>query len=92
MNVKAQTKTVLQLEIENAALRDAWRNQCCFKIGQFCKKFGFKDTRQLRAILRNMAGAGDLYEFREGNNKNTPLYYCAQKTSMMTIFEGELKK
>jgi len=93
MNETTPKKSVLRLSIENAALRTAWRSKCCFTVRSFCDKHGFQDTRYLRAILKAMVVAGDLYEFSgEGVERgHAKLHYCAQQTDMMSIFEDALK-
>lgn len=92
MNLSRVEKSVLRLHIENAALRDAWRSKCCFTVATFCAKHGFKDSRYLRAILRDMVGNGDLYTFKgHGGTNRLKVWFCAQQTDMMAIFEGELK-
>jgi len=92
MNEIVQAVTILRLQVELAAMRNAWKNKCCFTVRSFCEKYGFKDTRYLRSILKGMVAAGDLYSFKgRGGESREKLYFCAQQTDMMQIFEENLK-
>lgn len=92
MTTRKAKKGVCPAEVKVAAFRNAWRFRCCFTVTSFCAKFGFKDTRQLRAVLREMVANGDLFSFRESDRKNAPIFYCAQQTEMASIFQQELTK
>jgi len=92
MNEKDSDKTVLRLSIENAALRNAWRNKCAFTVRDFCEKYGYKDTRYLRSILKEMVSYGDLCQFYgSGDTNRDRLYFCAQQTDMIAIFKENLQ-
>jgi len=92
MNAKRKCKTPLAFDIQLAALTLAWPGGVSFTIAAFCRKYGFKDTRYLRAILKGMVARGELCGFEavysDGRKR---LVYCATRVKMFEFDQEKTK-
>ena len=92
MKLKFHEWTRLQLLIALCAVVDAWVFSSAFDAGTFARKWGFKDSRHLRAVLKCLARFPALHQFDGVDKKNRHhVYYCAESKRMIEFYERGLR-
>lgn len=79
--------TRLQLLIAFCALFDAWVLANCFDAGDLAKRWGFKDTRHFRAILKALTAFRGLHSFVGVDDKSRRhVFYCATREETIKLY------